>query len=270
VPGSGILAILLLAGFVWYEARREHPMLDPRLLSLAGVRTGALGIVAVFFVLFGFFYINAQYLQDVKGYSALLTGVCILPIALVVPLASARSTGLTRCIGVRVTIILGLVALTLGGHGAVIRHRRHAVRTVWASARRRRRRYGPGDAAAVRHDRPRAPADPRARRLGPEQHHPRVRLRAGVAVLSAVLTARFAEHLPAALERLPGARGRAIRLSITAALHSASSASDPLVSAHLLNATHAAFTSATSLGLHVGVALLLLTTVLVALQPPND
>jgi MFS family permease len=73
VLGSLLLAIVLLALFVWYEVRAGHPMLDPRLFRLAGVRSGALGIVALFFALFGLFYINAQYLQDVKGYSALLT-----------------------------------------------------------------------------------------------------------------------------------------------------------------------------------------------------
>jgi hypothetical protein len=49
--------------------------------------------------LFGLFYINAQYLQDVKGYSPLLAGVCILPLAVVMPDASARSTHLAARIG---------------------------------------------------------------------------------------------------------------------------------------------------------------------------
>jgi hypothetical protein len=55
------------------------------------VRAGSLGIIALFFALFGLYYVNAQYLQDVKGYSPLLTGVCILPIAALMPFISARS-----------------------------------------------------------------------------------------------------------------------------------------------------------------------------------
>ena len=43
----------------------------------------------------------------------------------------------------------------------------------------------------------------------------------GVAVLSTILTARFASHLPATLARVPGAQGQAIRHSITSALHHA-------------------------------------------------
>jgi hypothetical protein len=48
-----LLAVALLAAFALYELRRPYPMLDPRLFRLAGVRAGSLGIVALFFALFG-------------------------------------------------------------------------------------------------------------------------------------------------------------------------------------------------------------------------
>jgi hypothetical protein len=92
----------------------------------------------------------------------------------------------------------------------------------------------------------------------------------GVAVLSTILTARFASHLPAALRDLPGASGGAVRHSITAALTYAGSAPSPAVRAHLLDGTRDAFTSGTSVGLRVGAALLLLTTAIVALQQPKE
>ena len=87
---------------------------DPRLFRLPGVRAGALGITALFFALFGLYYVNAQYLQDVKGYSPLLTGVCILPIAALMPFISARSPQLAARAGARVTIILGMLILGAG------------------------------------------------------------------------------------------------------------------------------------------------------------
>jgi MFS family permease len=99
VLGSLLLAVVLLAAFAWYETRLEHPMLDPRLFRLSGVRAGTVGIIALFFAMFGLYYVNAQYLQDVKGYSPLLTGVCILPIAILMPYASARSTRLAPLSG---------------------------------------------------------------------------------------------------------------------------------------------------------------------------
>ncbi|HTU84767.1 MAG TPA: MFS transporter [Solirubrobacteraceae bacterium] len=270
VIGSLILAIVLLVAFAWYETRRQHPMLDPRLFKLAGVRTGALGIVALFFVLFGFFYINAQYLQDVKGYSPLLAGVCILPLALVVPVASARSTRLVEQIGPRATIVLGLLSLAAG-----------ITALSFATAATPYALYGvllgvagtgmglamPPLSGMIVHALPPSHAgvgsglNSTTREFGSAL---------GVAVLSTVLTARFADHLPGALRSLPGGRGQAIKHSITAALNYASSATDPLVRAHLLHATRAAFTDGTSLGLRVGVALVLITTVLVVLQHPRD
>jgi len=91
-----------------------------------------------------------------------------------------------------------------------------------------------------------------------------------VAVLSTILTTRFASHLPAALRAVPGPQGQAIRQSITAALHYAASTPNPALRAQLIDGTRNAFTSGTSLGLRVGAALILLTAVLVALQHPKE
>jgi hypothetical protein len=91
----------------------------------------------------------------------------------------------------------------------------------------------------------------------------------GVAVLSTVLTTRFASHLPGALRNVPGPEGQAIKHSITSALHYAAGAPDPAVRAHLLDATRDAFTSGASVGLRVGAALLL-TTAGVALKHPSE
>ncbi|WP_201377975.1 hypothetical protein [Ktedonobacter sp. SOSP1-85] len=58
--------------------------------------------------------------------------------------------------------------------------------------------------------------------------------------------------------------------SITRALQYAASRPNPVVRDQLLRGTRDAFTSATSMGLRVGVALLLLTIVVVALQHPKE
>jgi EmrB/QacA subfamily drug resistance transporter len=270
VLGSLLLAVVLLGTFAWYEARVPHPMLDPRLFRLAGVRTGALGIVALFFVLFGLFYINAQYLQDVKGYSPLVTAVCILPVAVVMPCASAQSTRLVVRAGARVTIILGLLSLAAG-----------IALLSFATAATPYPLYGlllalvgagmglamPPLSGMIVHALPPSHAgvgsglNSTTREFGSAL---------GVAVLSTVLTARFASHLPETLRNVAGARGQAIRHSITAALRYASSAPSPAVRADLLNGTRDAFTSGTSAGLRIGVVLLLLTTVVVARQHPKE
>lgn len=267
VLGTLALAVVLLAAFTWYELSVPHPMLDPRLFRLAGVRAGALGLIALFFALFGLFYINAQYLQDVKGYSAPLAAVCVLPIAIVMPYASARSTHLTARIGSRATIVAGMLILAAG-----------VALLSFATASTPYPLYGlllalvgggmglamPPLSGMIVHSLPPSHAgvgsglNSTARELGSAL---------GVAVLSTVLTTRFTDHLPAALRNVPGAKGQAIRHSVTAALDYASASPD---SAHLLRGTRDAFTDGTGLGLRVGVALLLVVTAVVFHQHPRE
>jgi EmrB/QacA subfamily drug resistance transporter len=270
VLGSLVLAVVLLAAFVLYELRTAHPMLDPRLFRLPGVRAGSLGIVALFFALFGLFYINAQYLQDVKGYSALLTGVCILPVAVVMPIASARSTQLAARLGARTTIVAGMLILTAGLFllsfaDAATPYPLYGLYLVVVSG-------GMGLAmpplsGMIVHS---LPASHAGVSSGLNSTTREFGSALGVAVFSTILTARFARHLPAALQRVPGPQGQAIRDSITSALHYAASTPDPAVRAQLVDGTREAFTSGTSVGLRVGAVLLLLTTAVVAHQHPRD
>jgi EmrB/QacA subfamily drug resistance transporter len=258
VLGSLVLAVALLAAFARYELGREHPMLDPRLFKLKGVRAGSLGIIALFFALFGLFYVNAQYLQDVKGYSALVAGVCILPIAVVMPLVSAQTTRLAARIGAKATIITGMLVLAAG-----------LALLSLATAATPYPLYGlllavvslgmglamPPLSGMIVHALPPSHAgvssglNSTTRELGSAL---------GVAVFSTILTTRFGSHLPAAVRDLPGARQ-----SVTAALRYAGSSPD------LLHATRDAFTSGSGAGLLVGAALLLLATAVVAHQHPK-
>jgi EmrB/QacA subfamily drug resistance transporter len=267
---SLLLAVVLLGAFAWYETRREHPMLDPRLFKLAGVRTGTLGIIVLFFALFGFFYINAQYMQDVKGYSAVVTGVAVLPLAVVMPFTSAQSTRLAGRIGGRATVIVGLLCLAAGiallsFATAATPYPVYAILLAVVSG-------GMGLAmpplsGMIVHALPPSHAgvssglNSTTREFGSAL---------GVAVLSTILTSRFTSHLPAALRNVPGPRGQAIRQSITAALHYAASVPDPVVRAQLIAGTRDAFTSGTSVGLRIGAVLILATTAVVAQQHPKE
>jgi EmrB/QacA subfamily drug resistance transporter len=270
ILGSLGLAVALLAAFAGYELRVSRPMLDPRLFAVPGVRAGALGIVALFFALFGLFYVNAQYLQDVKGYTPLLAGVCILPVAVVMPYASARSPALATRFGPRATIVAGLLllALALGLlsfadagtpyalYGGLLGVVGAGMGIAMAPLSQTMVQALPPSHAGVS-----SGLNSTTRELGSAL---------GVAVLSTVLTARFADRLPARLRSLPGAPGAAVRHSVTAALRYASNTPDPRVRTHLINGTRDAFTAGTSLGLRVGVVLLLVTTAVVAHQHRNQ
>ena len=270
VIGSLLVAVALFTALARYESRVAHPMLDPRLFRLPAVRSGVLGIVALFFALFGLFYINAQYLQDVKGYSPLLSGVCILPIAIAMPYASARGASLAARIGTRITIVAGMLAVAVG-----------LALLSFATASTPYPLYGvllaligcgcglalPPLSGTIVHALPPRHAgvssglNSTTRELGSAL---------GVAVLGTILTSRFASHLPAALQGVSGARGQAVRHSVTSALRYAATAPSPALRAHLLDGTRNAFASGMSVGLRAGVLLLLVTTLVVACQHPAD
>ena len=75
-------------GFVLWELRRPHPMLDPRLFALRGFGSGSLSITVQFFAAFGFFFAILQYLQFVVGLSPLQAAIRLLPLPVVlIPLA---------------------------------------------------------------------------------------------------------------------------------------------------------------------------------------
>ncbi len=266
VLGAFVLAVVFFTVFALYELRVSHPMLDPRLFALPGVRAGALGIIALFFALFGLFYVNSQYLQDVKGYSPLLAGICILPVALVMPYVSSRSTDLARRVGARRTIVTGLLilAVTLTGLSfatATTPYALYGVLLVFVGG-------GMGLAmpplsGMMVHALPPSHAGVSA---GLNSTSREVGCALGVAVFSTVLTARFAAHLPAALRNLTGAQGNSVRHSVTAALHAAGTSPDASLRSQLVHGTRDAFVSGTSVGLRVGVLFLLLTTAVVAHQ----
>jgi EmrB/QacA subfamily drug resistance transporter len=114
VLGSFTASVLLAAAFVAHSLRSPHPMLDPRVFTIARLRTGTIGVGAVFFGLFALFFVNAQYLQYAKGYSPLLTGVAILPLPVGMVVVSRRSVGLAARFGTRPVVASGMVLLAGG------------------------------------------------------------------------------------------------------------------------------------------------------------
>ncbi|MFG1991141.1 MFS transporter [Actinoplanes sp. NPDC048988] len=116
VLGGFGLGLLLITVFIAYAARASDPLLDPRVFRIPTVRAGALGVGFGFLVLFGLFYVNAQFLQDVKGYSVLVTGLAIAPLAVGMGLVTRRAVPLAERFGARwiVGAGLGMIALGLG------------------------------------------------------------------------------------------------------------------------------------------------------------
>jgi EmrB/QacA subfamily drug resistance transporter len=103
-----------LAGFVLFELRRRHPLLDPHLFSNRRLSAGSLSICIQFFAFFGFTFVSLQYLEGVRGYSPLLAAVAVLPLsATMMPAARVTSTLVSR-FGPRAVCVTGLVLVAAG------------------------------------------------------------------------------------------------------------------------------------------------------------
>ncbi|MFF3018060.1 MFS transporter [Streptomyces sp. NPDC057939] len=113
VLGALAASAVLLALFVARSLRTAHPLIDPRLFRDRGLRAGSLGVGVAFFGLFSLFYVNAQYLQYAKGYSPLLTGCAIVPLAVGMMVASRRSIALAERFGDAV-VAVGLAGIVTG------------------------------------------------------------------------------------------------------------------------------------------------------------
>ncbi|MGW5718797.1 MFS transporter [Amycolatopsis sp. NPDC003865] len=105
VTGFGGAAVLFTA-WTLRELKAGHPLLDPRLFRIPGLRSACLGLTTVFFGMFALFYVNASFLQYAKGFSVLGTGLGIVPLTVPIILGGRHTGGLTRRIGLDATVAL--------------------------------------------------------------------------------------------------------------------------------------------------------------------
>ncbi len=109
VVGGFVIGIVVLAAFVFWELRSDHPILDVRFFANPRFSGASLAITLVFFALFGSIFFLTQYLQFVLGYGTLEAGLAISPVALALMVAAPSATILTRHLGTKVVVVAGLV-----------------------------------------------------------------------------------------------------------------------------------------------------------------
>jgi EmrB/QacA subfamily drug resistance transporter len=108
--GSLVLGVLLLAGFVLAERRSSHPLLPLRVI-LDRTRGGsyvAVGLSGI--AIFAVFLFLTYYLQEVKGYSPVTSGLAFLPLIGCILISSNVSSIVTLPrLGPRVLIATGML-----------------------------------------------------------------------------------------------------------------------------------------------------------------
>lgn len=91
IIGLFATAVLALIALLVYEPRRHDPLIDVRFFRSAPFSSATLIAVCSFSAFSGFLFLNALYLQEVRGLSAFHTGLCTLPLALATMLCSPLS-----------------------------------------------------------------------------------------------------------------------------------------------------------------------------------
>jgi len=109
-----VVALAVLAAFVAWERRSDHPMLPMEQFRDARFSMGAAAIGLNFFAMFGFFFVATQYLQFVLGYSPLKAGAATLPMAVMMVISAPRSAVVSERIGRRHTMAIGLSLAAAG------------------------------------------------------------------------------------------------------------------------------------------------------------
>jgi EmrB/QacA subfamily drug resistance transporter len=108
------LAAVVLGGFLWWEMRSRHPMLNLSLFRDDRFSVASGGMLFMFFAMFGIFFLLTQYFQLVLGYDALKAGIAQLPFAATIMILAPRGPRLAGHIGLNRTISLGMGLAALG------------------------------------------------------------------------------------------------------------------------------------------------------------
>ncbi len=105
--------LAILAAFVLYERRIANPSMDVRLFKVPRFATPVAVIGIVFFASMGVFFFSSFYLQLVRGYEPLQTGLLFLPFAIAQLLFAPRSAAMVKRFGAKAVATIGLVLVTL-------------------------------------------------------------------------------------------------------------------------------------------------------------
>jgi EmrB/QacA subfamily drug resistance transporter len=112
--GSLLGAAAILAVFIAQERRSASPLVRLGILRSGSLVRANLGAMSLFGSWIGFQFVVTLYLQVLRGWSALETGLAIFPAGLIVAVVSPRMGTLIGRFGVTRLILAGLVSLTAG------------------------------------------------------------------------------------------------------------------------------------------------------------
>ena len=243
-------ALVLLAGFGWWQLRRPDPLLDVRLFRNPRFTAASGAIALAFFGLFGFIFLITQYFQLVRGYDPLRAGLATLPFAIVTGALSPVAIAAMKRAGTKIVVTAGLLLMSSGfivaaGTAVSSAYWGRIIVAMVLMAAGLALTSGPATEAimgALPRDKAGAGSavNDTTRELGGTL---------GVAIVGSAMSSAYASHVAAALGRLgaPAAAAAAARQSVAAGLAVAGQL-PPDLRAAAAAATRLAFMN----GLHAG------------------
>ncbi len=113
IVGLMTAGVLLLLLFVLVERRSRNPLLDLRFFRLPTFSGANVAAFTSTFGMFAYFFFITLYLQDVLGYSALQTGLRLLPQTALVAVTAPIAGKLTDRLGARLPLVIGQLLLVI-------------------------------------------------------------------------------------------------------------------------------------------------------------
>jgi len=113
IVGLFVLAAVSLGSLVWYELRREEPLIDVRFFRSTPFSGATLIAVTSFAAFSGFLFLNTLYLQEVRGLSPLDAGLYTLPMAAMTIVMSPISGAIVGHRGPRPPLVVSGCALAV-------------------------------------------------------------------------------------------------------------------------------------------------------------
>jgi EmrB/QacA subfamily drug resistance transporter len=112
-----LVGVAAAIGFVVWELRQQAPLLDVRLFRERASASGSVSLLAVFGVQAGIFVVLFLYFQAVLDWSGLRSTLALMPMAVLMMLASGLAPRLAARVGSRSTMATGIL---MGGIGLAL------------------------------------------------------------------------------------------------------------------------------------------------------
>jgi EmrB/QacA subfamily drug resistance transporter len=266
------IAGFLLAVFAVWEYRYKNAMLPMKFFRNMSFTGANVALTLVTFSMFGCFFFFSQYLQSVHGYTALDSGIRLLPIAVAAFTGAALSARVARRLGTKMTVAMGIL---IAAGGMFYFSKVVSVDTSYFSIALGMSITGLGIGTtmspATNSIMGSVPVDEAGIGSAMNDTNRQIGGALGVAILGTLLNGTYIRHIDSVVwpVPLPSQLIVAIRGSIQGALLAAGDVSNPQLSQFIIASADQAFTDGVAYGLLVGAIIMIAASILALIIVPT-